>query len=149
MRFALPVLLACAACSEPDQLARGLDDLRTLAGRAREAGAYRCAPEELALAEAHLEFARHELDQGDAARAREHLVLARVNASAALRLSDRACAEPRDTAGADAPDAAGADAPDAAGTNERPIRRAPSTRSTGRASSTRDATTIKEDHASI
>ena len=129
MRRAVPGLLACVvACTEPGQLAQSLDDLSTLTARARERGAYRCAPEELALSEAHLEFARHELEQGHAARAREHLVLARANASAALRLSSGACAEPAERA---------------------PARDAAARETGPRTRSARHETFIKEDHVSI
>lgn len=86
---------ALAACASSGQLAGDAARLGTITDRARAQGAYRCAPEELALAEAHLEFARHELAEGDPVRARQHLVLAEVNARAALRLSGAdACTAP-------------------------------------------------------
>ncbi len=50
-------------------------------------GAMRCAPRELAVAQSHLEFARLELEQGDAARALAHLDIADENARAAQLLS--------------------------------------------------------------
>lgn len=82
----------CAAlgCGSTQALDQQIRVLRSIADQARERGAYRCAPEELALSEAHLEFAEHELGDGDLARARQHLVLARANASAAARLSEPA-----------------------------------------------------------
>ncbi|MDB4977470.1 MAG: OmpA/MotB domain protein [Myxococcaceae bacterium] len=101
-RVLVPRLLACslACCAASCVHAHGLDaklvELSTLTRQAREHGAYRCAPEELAQAEAQLEFARHELREGDSPRAREHLVLAHANARAALRLSATAsCTAPR------------------------------------------------------
>jgi len=85
-------LLGLLACAHTAQLESRIVELRALTQRAREQGAYRCAPEELARSEAHLEFAQRELDQGDPARAREHLVLVSANAKAALRLSgDAGC----------------------------------------------------------
>jgi len=85
-------LLALSACAHTDQVESRLVELRALAQQARDHGAYRCAPEELARSEAHLEFAQRELEQGDPVRAREHLVLVSANAKAALRLSgDAGC----------------------------------------------------------
>lgn len=92
-------LLACAHAergASPEGALRPLEtrvvELEALTREAREHGAYRCAPEELARSEAHLEFAKRELDQGDRGRAREHLVLVSANAKAALRLSgDAGC----------------------------------------------------------
>ena len=52
-------------------------------------GAYDCAPRELALARAHLAFARSDRDRGELGPAREQLRLAGLNARAAERLSPR------------------------------------------------------------
>ncbi len=85
-------LLTLLACAHTRQLDQQIQSLRGLTQRAREQGAYRCAPEELALSDAHVQFAIIELAEGDPARAREHLVLANANARAALRLSaDETC----------------------------------------------------------
>jgi len=48
--------------------------------RARSTDAYRCAPRELALAEAHLDFAAGEYSEGNSLRADEHLTIAEENA---------------------------------------------------------------------
>jgi OmpA-OmpF porin, OOP family len=56
---------------------------------ARENGAQTCAPVELALAEAHLDFASLELDEGDYYRARQEIAVAERNAHEALRKSPR------------------------------------------------------------
>lgn len=48
-----------------------------------------CAPRELALARANLEFARAEVRQGDPRRAREHLSTAELNARAAQKLLEQ------------------------------------------------------------
>jgi OmpA-OmpF porin, OOP family len=68
--------------------------------RARAAGAYACAPRELALAEAHSDFADNELAQGDFLRAEEHLKLAVENANKALANS-KGCTPRAATAVAD------------------------------------------------
>ena len=57
-------------------------------------GARRCAPRELALAQAHLDFARMELAQGDLGRAREHMDRAEANRGAAVALSPAARCAP-------------------------------------------------------
>jgi outer membrane protein OmpA-like peptidoglycan-associated protein len=69
------------------QLASNGREIRTIAKQARDNGAYKCAPRELALAESNLDFASNELDQGDYFRARQHLEIADTNARAAYRLS--------------------------------------------------------------
>jgi outer membrane protein OmpA-like peptidoglycan-associated protein len=71
------------------QLQQNVHQVRAIAKEARENGAYKCAPRELALAETHLEFAQTELDQGDYFRARDHLQIADENARLAHRLSPR------------------------------------------------------------
>lgn len=101
MRAALLALLFVAGCAETRALDDRISTLRSITEKARVRGAYRCAPEELALSDAHLEFAREELAQGDHARARHHLVHARANASAAVRLSaDTSCARAEEPAAA-------------------------------------------------
>jgi len=89
-RWASLFLLGLLACAHTHQVESRVVELRALTQRARDQGAYRCAPEELARSEAHLEFAQRELDQGNPVRAREHLVLVSANAKAALRLSSEA-----------------------------------------------------------
>ncbi|HEX4403958.1 MAG TPA: OmpA family protein [Polyangia bacterium] len=71
------------------QLEQEVHQVRAIAKEARDNGAYKCAPRELALAETHLEFASTELDQGDYFRARDHLQIADENARLAHRLSPR------------------------------------------------------------
>jgi outer membrane protein OmpA-like peptidoglycan-associated protein len=60
---------------------------------ARKNGAYRCAPRQLALSEANLEFAECELDRGEYFRALNYVEIAEANAHEALQLS------PADTCG--------------------------------------------------
>jgi len=66
--------------------------VRSIIKEARDSGAYKCAPRELALAETNSEFTETELDQGDYFRAREHLEVADHNAREALRLAREQCA---------------------------------------------------------
>ncbi len=63
---------------------------------ARERGAYRCAPEQLARAEANLEFLNYELDEGDFRRADRHRQIALDNIDKALTLTNPdECADKR------------------------------------------------------
>jgi OOP family OmpA-OmpF porin len=83
------VLLAATAGCAGVELESNLRQVRTIAKAARDNGAYKCAPRELALADTHVEFAEGELDQGDYFRAREHMQIADTNAREAYRLSPR------------------------------------------------------------
>jgi outer membrane protein OmpA-like peptidoglycan-associated protein len=88
-----PVCLAiAAACTSGPQLRSDSEQVATSVELARQAGAVRCAPRELATAEANLDFARAELASGDSLRAAEHLSQAKAAAAKALSLST-ACAE--------------------------------------------------------
>jgi len=71
------------------QLRGNVREVRAIAKEARDRGAYKCAPRELALAETHVEFANSELDQGDYFRAREHVRIADRNAREAYNLALR------------------------------------------------------------
>jgi OOP family OmpA-OmpF porin len=82
---AVPGAVGCAG----GQLRVSVRELRARVGDARENGALRCAPRELALAETHTEFADRELDEGDYLRAREHLAVAERNVEEAMRRSPR------------------------------------------------------------
>jgi OOP family OmpA-OmpF porin len=76
-------VFAAVGCSElvasPARIAR----LSRSIVAATRAGAYTCAPEELALARANVEFAQMELAQGDPTRAAQHLDVAEENIGAA------------------------------------------------------------------
>jgi OOP family OmpA-OmpF porin len=88
--------LALTGCTQSYMREGRIAGLREIALKAREQGAYRCAPQELALAETHLEFAANDLAQGDAARAEEHMTLGEANARAALNLSpEKECKNPK------------------------------------------------------
>ena len=71
------------------QLKSNVREVRAIAKEARDRGAYKCAPRELALAETHVEFASSELDQGDYFRARDHVRIADRNAREAYNLALR------------------------------------------------------------
>jgi outer membrane protein OmpA-like peptidoglycan-associated protein len=61
-----------------------------LIATARESGAERCAPVELAMAESHNDFARHELDEGNYHDARREALVAETNAQLAIEKSPAA-----------------------------------------------------------
>ncbi|MDD9943694.1 MAG: OmpA family protein [Myxococcales bacterium] len=78
---------AIASCGHAPIDSKRLEATATAVTKARRTGAYRCAPRELALAQAHLDFARVEIAQGNVARAGVHLAEAELNADAAQHLS--------------------------------------------------------------
>ena len=84
-------LAASCAGAELEGRTRVVD---ALVAQARENGAERCAPVELALAESHVAFAREDLDQGDPFRAREELAIAEANAREAVRKSPKDPCQP-------------------------------------------------------
>jgi len=80
-------LLALAGCATGGKLNRNVEVLTADAAKARNSGAQRCAPRELALAEANLEFGKSEIAWGNASRAADHLKVAEQNMKKALDLS--------------------------------------------------------------
>ncbi|HET6148415.1 MAG TPA: OmpA family protein [Polyangia bacterium] len=86
--FVAASLLGATGCAGVE-VAANVKQVRSMIKEARENGAYRCAPRELALAETNADFTESELDQGDYFRAREHLEIADRNAREAYRLSPR------------------------------------------------------------
>jgi OmpA-OmpF porin, OOP family len=76
-------LLGCAG-AELEQRAR---ELRGTLRQARKAGAYQCAPRELAVAEAQAEFADRALEAGDYFGAKGHLATADASAQQAMAAS--------------------------------------------------------------
>jgi outer membrane protein OmpA-like peptidoglycan-associated protein len=89
MRCALVALtcLALGACATGGKLRAQAESLRAEAEKARKSGALRCAPRELALADANLDFAEKEITDGNPVRAQEHLTVAEQNARKASELS--------------------------------------------------------------
>ena len=89
-------LLGGAGCVAGAKLRADAKLIEKKIATARERGAYRCAPAELATAEANLEFLNYELDQGDYLRAKRHHRAALENISRALEITDpNKCAEKR------------------------------------------------------
>ncbi|MEW5739961.1 MAG: OmpA family protein [Myxococcota bacterium] len=86
-RLSLVCLLATAACHSGPQIRASADIIKTDIERARRSNAVRCAPRELANAEANLDFAMGELDQGNSSRAYWHITQAETNAKKAVALS--------------------------------------------------------------
>ncbi|MDP1826208.1 MAG: OmpA family protein [Archangium sp.] len=90
-RASLALMLSFAACHSGPQIRASGDIIKTDIERARRSNALRCAPRELASAEANLDFALGELDEGNSQRAYEHIVEAEAMAKKAVALS-RDCA---------------------------------------------------------
>ena len=89
--FASSLLLLCAACVSGNKVRADSEVIQADIERARRSGAMRCAPAELATAEANLDFARGELSQGTSFRASEHIRTAETAIKQALELS-KSCA---------------------------------------------------------
>jgi outer membrane protein OmpA-like peptidoglycan-associated protein len=91
------VALALGACASIGPLQA---DHRTLVADIQKAQssqwAMQCAPRELALADAHREFAELELKEGDARRAAEHVAIAHENIEKALAKADECIPKDRD-----------------------------------------------------
>ena len=95
---ALALVSLASGCSRAAVLQGRADGLRDIVEQAERNGAYRCAPRELAEAQANLDFAEVEIAQGNLDRAEEHLRLAEPNGRAAFRLSPAQRCAPRDVA---------------------------------------------------
>jgi len=86
-RLALAALLPCLSCFTGAQLRERSKVVAEDIASARKSNAMQCAPRELAVAEANLNFTDLELEQGDSFRAEEHLQLAQTSAKQAVELS--------------------------------------------------------------
>jgi outer membrane protein OmpA-like peptidoglycan-associated protein len=104
------LLLLIGGCGGQDLSARA-KRVRTSLHQARDRGAYVCAPRELALAEAHLEFSKREEKQGEDKRALQDLEVAEDSVRDALRRS-AACAKNQATGPASTLDSDGDGVPD-------------------------------------
>ncbi|HEY6106907.1 MAG TPA: OmpA family protein [Anaeromyxobacteraceae bacterium] len=92
MRPLALVSLAClAACAAGGKLLTKQEVIRQDIDKARKTGAERCAAKELALAEAHADFASHDIALGQAGPAEDHLKVAEDNVRRAID-SSRECA---------------------------------------------------------
>ena len=80
-------LLLAASCAAGGKLRSTQDVLRQDIEKARKSGAEKCAPKELALAEAYTDFAGNDIDLGQAGPAEEKLKVAEQNVKRALELS--------------------------------------------------------------
>ncbi len=80
--------LLASACSQAALLRGRIAGTREIASQAERDGARACAPRELAVAQAHLEFAEIETIQGNPTRAAQHLAIAEPATRAARRLTD-------------------------------------------------------------
>ena len=85
--LAAGLALAAAACVTGGRLRQNSQVVRADIEKAKKSGALRCAPRELALAEANLDFADAESAYGHATRAMEHLETAEKSIRRALDLS--------------------------------------------------------------
>lgn len=97
-RLALAALLmgSSVGCVAGAKLREDAKLIEKKIANARERGAYRCAPTELATAEAQLEFLTYELEQGDYMRAERHHRSALENIGRAIEITDpNECAEKR------------------------------------------------------
>lgn len=91
---ALAVSLALCGCAAGSQLHARADEIARRISEARQLHAEECAPREMAAADGNLAFARIELDQGNAARAAEHVDVASRNAQTALQRG-QGCSAPQ------------------------------------------------------
>ena len=82
--------LALTACAAGGKLRADAEVVQTDIAKARRSGAQKCAPKELALAEANVNFAEEEIAYGHGTRARDHLDLEEGSVRRALDLS-RTC----------------------------------------------------------
>jgi OmpA-OmpF porin, OOP family len=88
-------LLATLGACGGAQLQARADAVDELLVTARDSGAKRCAPVELAMAESHHDFASQDLREGNYYRAREELRVAERNVHEAIRKSPRERCAPR------------------------------------------------------
>ncbi len=87
MGMAITVLLL-VGCSTSGQMQGTIPAIEKKISQARERGSYRCAPRELAMAEAHLEFMKYEMKAGDFVRARTHMNESSAAIDRALEITD-------------------------------------------------------------
>jgi len=81
------MLFAQLGCSTGARLRGQAKELQSLNAEIHDR-AYRCAPKELAFAEANVDFGLYELTQGNFVKAKKHLLLSERNAKKADRMSD-------------------------------------------------------------
>ena len=86
-RVRILVLLLATSCAAGGKLRSTQDVLRQDIEKARKSGAEKCAPKELALAEAYTDFASNDIDLGQPGPAEDKLKVAEDNVKRALDLS--------------------------------------------------------------
>ncbi|HEU4384376.1 MAG TPA: OmpA family protein [Anaeromyxobacteraceae bacterium] len=101
-RPALLSVALLAACASGGKLLTKQEVIRQDIEKARKMGAERCAPKELALAEANANFATHDLALGQGSQAEDHLKVAEDNIRRAID-SSKECAPKQVTIGQAAP----------------------------------------------
>ncbi|HET7501469.1 MAG TPA: OmpA family protein [Kofleriaceae bacterium] len=89
IRVALALALAVIAGCAGTAVRAKTDVTAGLIATARASGAQRCAPVELAMAESHNDFARHQLDEGNYHDARAEAEIAETNAQLAIDKSPK------------------------------------------------------------
>ena len=97
-RIAIAALALAVGCATGGKLRQTSEVVRADIEKAKKSGAARCAPKELGVAEANLDFAKEEIAYGHAARAQEHLATAEASVKKALELS-RTCGPTQVTIG--------------------------------------------------
>ena len=90
------LLVALVAACAGQQVRGKTRETTTLIATARDNGAQRCAPVELAMAESHNDFAAHALDEGNYHEARREAAIAETNAKLAIERSPREKCVPKD-----------------------------------------------------
>ncbi|MCB9744625.1 MAG: OmpA family protein [Alphaproteobacteria bacterium] len=90
------LLLLAAGCVSLDALPRDLAEAQRIYEEAGALNAKECTPREYAMAESHLDFARLEFEQGDPARARQHLDVSLQNGTIALNTAPSCLPKDRD-----------------------------------------------------
>jgi outer membrane protein OmpA-like peptidoglycan-associated protein len=99
----LVALLAATSCVTGGKLRETHAVVRSDVEKAKRSGAARCAPRELATAEANVDFAEHEMAYGDPSRAAGHLRTAEASIKKALEMS-QTCAPTQVTIAKNAPE---------------------------------------------
>jgi OOP family OmpA-OmpF porin len=85
--LAVALALGAAGCATGGKLRQTSAVVRADIEKAKRSGGVRCAPKELAIAEANVDFAQEEIAYGHAARAKQHLETAERSVKRALDLS--------------------------------------------------------------
>lgn len=92
--LAVCALAIIPACSTSGTMKGTIPSIEKKISQARERGSYRCAPRELAVAEANLEFMKYEMWSGDFVRATTHMNESVAAIDRALEITDPArCAD--------------------------------------------------------